>query len=341
MTEFYAGLDVSDKTTHICAVDTDGKVAWRGVCVTDPEIIATQLNARCPDLVRVVLETGTLSSFLYHGLLERGLPVVCICARHAKGVLSVQVNKSDVHDAEGLAQMARTGWFKAVHMKDSQTHLDRARLKMREQMVRAHNTMVNQMRGLLKLFGLRLGGSTTPGMRNKRLDFLFRQKPELRDIFAPMITSLTALEAQIKAISATIKRRAQSDAVCERLMTVPGVGPITAMTYICSIEDPKRFAHGCDAGAYAGLAPRRFQSGERDTKGHISKAGDRTLRHALYEAANNLLCRVKRPFALQTWGKALALAKGGKRARVAVARKLAALLHKLWLSGERFDWEAA
>ncbi len=139
MAEFYAGLDVSDKTTHICAVDADGKVAWRGVCATDPELIATQLNARCPGLVRVVLETGTLSSFLYHGLMERGLPVVCICARHAKGVLSVQVNKSDVHDAEGLAQMARTGWFKAVHMKDSQTHLDRARLKMREQMVRAHN----------------------------------------------------------------------------------------------------------------------------------------------------------------------------------------------------------
>jgi transposase len=146
MTEFYAGLDVSDKTTHICAVDKEGKVAWRGVCTTDPKVLASTLQAHCPGLMRVVLETGTLSSFLYHGLMERGLPVVCICARHAKGVLSVQVNKSDVHDAEGLAQMARTGWYKAVHMKDSQTHLDRARLKMREQMVRAHNTLVNQMR---------------------------------------------------------------------------------------------------------------------------------------------------------------------------------------------------
>ena len=341
MTEIYAGLDVSDKTTHICAVDRDGKVAWRGVCASDPESLASALKAHCPELVRVVLETGTLSSFLYHGLVERGVPAVCICARHAKGVLSVQVNKSDVHDAEGLAQMARTGWYKAVHMKDSQTHLDRARPKMREQMIQAHNAMVNQMRGLLKLFGLRLGGSTTPGMRNRRLEALFRQKPELRDIFAPLVASLTTLETQIKAISLTIKKRAQFDSVCERLMTVPGVGPITAMTYICSIEDPKRFARSCDAGAYAGLAPRRFQSGERDTKGRISKAGDRNLRHALYEAANNLLSRVKRPFALQTWGKVLAVSKGGKRARVAVAQKLAALLHKLWLSDERFDWEAA
>lgn len=341
MTEIYAGLDISDKTTHICAVDKDGKVAWRGVCATDPQALASALKAHCEGLVRVVLETGPLSSFLYHGLIERGIAVVCICARHAKGVLSVQVNKSDIHDAHGLAQMARTGWFKAVHMKDSQTHLDRARLKIREQMVQAHNAMINQMRGLLKLFGLRLGGSTTPGMRNKRLEALLCQKPELRSVFAPLVASLTALEEQIKALSATLKARAQSDAVCERLMSVPGVGPITALTFICSIEDPARFAHGYDVGAYAGLVPRRFQSGERDSQGHISRAGDGNLRHTLYEAANNLLSRVKKPFALQKWGKALAGTKGAKRARVAVARKLATLLHKLWSSNERFDGDAA
>ncbi|ESQ90197.1 hypothetical protein ABAC460_10630 [Asticcacaulis sp. AC460] len=138
-----------------------------------------------------------------------------------------------------------------------------------------------------------------------------------------------------------IFEKGESGKVCERLLTVPGVGPITALTYTCSIEDPTRFAHSNDVGAYAGLVPRRFQSGERDSKGHISKAGDGNLRHALYEAANILLSRVKKPFALQTWGKALAATKGAKRARVAVARKLAALLHKLWLSNKRFDWEAA
>jgi transposase len=190
MIEVYAGLDVSDKTTHICAVDKDGKVVWRGVCATDPEVIANQLKSHCAGLVRVVLETGTLSSFLYHGLAERGVCVVCICARHAKGVLSVQVNKSDVHDAEGLAQLARTGWFKAVHMKDSQTHLDRARLKMREQMVRAHNTLINQMRGLLKLFGLRLGGSTTPGMRNRQSTVT---RYQLRNCFSRSVRHLDIL----------------------------------------------------------------------------------------------------------------------------------------------------
>ncbi len=122
----YAGLDVSDKSTHICVVDSDGAVFRRDVVASDPEALAKWLGKHCPDLTRVVLETGPLSSFLYHGLVERTVPVECICARHAKGVLSARVNKSDVHDAEGLARIARTGWFKRVHMKASATHIDRA-----------------------------------------------------------------------------------------------------------------------------------------------------------------------------------------------------------------------
>ena len=135
-----------------------------------------------------------------------------------------------------------------------------------------------------------------------------------------------------------MEARAAADPVCQRLTSVPGVGPITAFQFKSSIEDPERFEHGEAVGAYAGLAPRRSQSGERDVKGHISKAGDARLRSALYEAANSLLTRVKRPCALQTWGKALAAAKGGKRARVAVARKLAVLLHRLWQTETDFKW---
>ena len=128
MVEVYAGLDVSDKSTHLCVVDGSGAVVWAGACATDPEVIARTLRSRAPGLIRVVLETGPLSAFLFHGLAERGAPVTCVCARHAKGVLSARVNKSDPHDAEGLAQMARTGWFKAVRIKACATHMDRARL---------------------------------------------------------------------------------------------------------------------------------------------------------------------------------------------------------------------
>ncbi|HWK41541.1 MAG TPA: transposase [Croceibacterium sp.] len=130
-----AGLDVSDKTTHLCVVDADGIVLKRDVVASDPEVLAKWLGKHCPGLARVVLETGPLSTFLYHGLVERGVPVECICARHAKGVLAARVNKSDVHDAEGLSQLARTGWFKRVHMKASATHIDRAALRIRARLI--------------------------------------------------------------------------------------------------------------------------------------------------------------------------------------------------------------
>ena len=338
MVEVYAALDVSDKSTHVCVVDGAGATVWSGACATDPDVIARTLKTRAAGLVRVVLETGPLSAFLYHGLAERAVPVVCVCARHAKGVLSVRVNKSDPHDAEGLAQMARTGWFKQVRIKAEATHMDRARLKIREQLIGARQAMAGQLRGLLKLFGLRLGQATTPAKRRERLDALFAQRPDLEPVLTPLIESLEALETQIARSSRQLAAAAAADPVARRLMSAPGVGPICALTYITSIEDPERFARGEDAGAFAGLAPRRNQSGERDIRGRISKAGDPMLRSALYEAANALLGRVKRPCALRDWGLKLAQTKGAKRARVAVARKLAVLLHRLWRSQTEFCW---
>lgn len=334
----YAGLDVSDKTTHICTVDVEGSVIRRDVVASDPDALAKWLERHCPELKRVVLETGPLSTFLYHGLAERALPVECICARHAKGVLSTRVNKSDVHDAEGLAHLARTGWFKRIHMKTSASHVDRAALRIRAQLITARNAMANQMRGLLKLFGLKLGSARTPGQRAERLAALYRQRPDLEQLFAPLIKSIEMMEQQLRASNRVLEDRASADPVCARLMTVPGVGPITALTFAATIEDPQRFARSEDVGAYAGLVPRRSQSGERDVRGSISKAGDPMLRRALFEAANVMLSRVKRPFPLQQWGRCLLESKGTKRAKVAVARKIAILLHSLWLNETEFRW---
>lgn len=334
----FAGLDVSDKTTHVCVVDADGLVLKRDVVASDPDLLAKWFGKHCPGLVRVVLETGPLSTFLYHGLIERSIPVECICARHAKGVLAARVNKSDVHDAEGLSQLARTGWFKRVHMKSSATHIDRAALRIRAQLITTRVALGNQLRGLLKLFGLRLGAARTPGKRRERLAVLYQQRPDLEPLFAPLVASMEVIEEQLRASNRLLESRAAEDAVCSRLMSVPGVGPVTALTFTASVEDPHRFARSEDVGAYAGLVPRRSQSGERDVRGNISKAGDPMLRRSLYEAANSMLCRVQRPFPLQQWGQRIAEAKGNKRARIAVARKLAVLLHSLWLNETEFRW---
>nr|WP_081984494.1 transposase [Sphingomonas sp. 35-24ZXX] len=217
----YAGLDVSDKTTHICVVDADGKVLRRDVVASDPDALAKWLNKHCPDLVRVVLETGTLSTFLYHGLVERGATVECICARHAKGVLSARVNKSDVHDAEGLAQLARTGWYKRVHMKASATHIDRAALRIRSQLITSRTALANQLRGLLKLFGLRMGTARTSGRRAERLTAFYAQCPDLKPLFAPLIASMEAIEEQLRASNRLLNDRAKADEVCNRLMSAP------------------------------------------------------------------------------------------------------------------------
>ncbi len=334
----YAGLDVSDKTTHICVVDVDGQVLRRDVVASDPVALTKWLNRHCHDFVRVVLETGPLSTFLYHGLIERDVAVECICARHAKGVLSARVNKSDVHDAEGLAQLARTGWYKRVHMKASATHIDRAALRIWSQLITARTAMANRLRGLLKLFGLRMGTARTSGRRDERLTAFYSQRPDLKPLFAPRIASMEAIEEQLRASNRLLNDRAEADEVCARLMSVPGVGPITALTYTSTIEDPHRFARSDDVGAYAGLGPRRSQSGERDPSGHISKAGDPMLRKALYEAANVALSQVKRPFALQEWGRKMVEAKGDQHGRTTVARRLAALLHSLWLNETEFCW---
>jgi transposase len=194
----FAGFDVSDKTTHICVVDAEGGILRRDVVANDTDALGRYLELHCRDLVRVVLETGHLSTFLNYGLVERGVPIEYICARHAKGVLSTRVNKSDVHDAEGLAQLARTGRYKRVQMKASRTHIDRAALRIRAQLITARNAMANQLRGLLKLFGLRMGVARTMGRRAECLTALYNQRPDLEPLFAPLVAAIEAIVQQLR-----------------------------------------------------------------------------------------------------------------------------------------------
>ena len=204
----YAGLDVSDKTTHICVVDADGAVLRRDVVASDPDVLAKWLGRHCPDLARWCWRPARYRRSCIMAWWNAVSPVECICARHAKGVLAARVNKSDVHDAEGLAQLARTGWFKRVHMKASATHIDRAALRIRAQLITARTAMANQLRGLLKLFGLRMGAARTPGRRAERLAALYRQRPDLEPLFAPLVASMEVIEEQLRASNRLLEERA-------------------------------------------------------------------------------------------------------------------------------------
>lgn len=340
MLETYAGLDVSDKQTHLCVMDGAGVVLWRGRAASDVDVLARALRRHAPGLVRAVIESGPLSNWLVSELRGRGLPVLCICARQAKGALSARGAKSDALDAEGLGQLARTGWYREVRVKAHSSRLDRSFLKVRGQLVKAHGGLVNQLRGTLKTFGLKLGAVTTPARREARLAVLLADEPELAALVAPLRAALAVLGTELDALACRLESRVAEDRLCRRLMSVPGVGPVTALTFVATIEEPGRFARAAQVAAYAGLVPRLDESGELRLKGRITKRGDAMLRHALYEAANSLLGRLKRPCTLKRWGLGLQQAKGAKHARVAVARKLAMILYRLWRDGSNFRWQA-
>lgn len=334
----YAGLDVSQQETHVCVVHSQGGVLFRGVCATDPQALGAMLERHAPKLERAVLETGAMAAWLVHGLRERGLPVVCTCARQAHAALSHGPHKTDKADAEGLARLAQTGWLKPVNVRSLASHEHKSLIIARTTLVRTRNRLTNQVRGLLKPFGIVLG-KIAAGRLDQRVRLLVEERPTLLAALDPLLTIRAQLIEQIELLDRRLLAMAREDEVCHRLMTIPGVGTQAAMTFQAVIDDPSRFSSSAEVGAYLGLVPKRRQSGELDQAGRITRCGDGMLRHLLYEAANNILVILKKPCALKSWAERLAARVGLKKARVALARKLAVLMHRLWVTGETFDWQ--
>jgi transposase len=337
---YYAGLDVSLEQTSICVVDEAGTVVLERRAATEPEAIAAALAALPQAPARVLLETGGLTPWLWHELGARGLVVHCIDARRAKAQLALRPAKTDRNDARGLAEIARMGWYANIRVKSLDHHALRAKLAARAELVATVRDLGNQLRGLLRVFGLRVGKGKGQAFEQRVLT-LVADCPALQPIADALLAARRAVRAEVARLDRVLLREARDNATCRRLMTVPGVGPITALAYQSTIEDPMRFGRARDVGAYLGLVPRRHQSGEVDRSGRISKQGDALLRGYLYEAATVLLTRLRRSCALRSWGRALAERIGIKKARVALARKLAVLLHHLWSREEDFRWTAA
>jgi transposase len=331
-------LDVSLELTSICVVDSSGKTLWQGKCASTPETIAATIRARAAKAARVGLESGPLSIWHWHELRKLGLPVVCLDARHAKAALSLQLNKSDRNDARGLAQIVRTGWYREVAVKSMDSQLIRSLLTTRAQLVRMRVDLANQIRGVLKPFGLVAGkGGGRPFV--ERVRTLVAGGP-LHEVAEALLSAWQAIDGQISTLSRRLIVLARQDQVVKRLMSAPGVGVLVALTYVSVIDDPQRFTKSSSVGAYVGLTPRRFQSGEDDYTGHISRCGDALLRTYLFEAAGIILHRVANWSALKVWGTRLAKRIGTKKATVAVARKLSGILHRMWKDGSEFRWAA-
>ena len=334
--EYFAGLDVSMEETHICVLDREGAVVHEVKVPSTPADIEVAL-ASAPACRRVVFETGRMAPMLYHGLIERGVPVVCIESRQAYQALkSLTTHKTDRNDARGLAHLARTGFFKPVHVKSLPAHAVRALIIARKKLVGQRVTLENQIRGLAVVFGVRLPRGLSPAFIEQAL----RASEGIIGLSVAMrglITARDAVLAAVGAIDADIKKMVRASDACRRLMTIPGVGQLTALAFTAAVDDPERFKRSRDIGAYLGLVPRRYQSGEVDYTGSISKCGDRRVRTLLYEAANVMLTRYKGPLKLKDWALAIANRSTMRKARIALARRLAIIMHAMLRHGTEFN----
>jgi transposase len=338
----YAGFDVSLKEISICVVDADGKTVARGVSPADPEGVAGWFRTRSLSPCRVVQESGQLSIWLQRGLERVGLPATCIDARKAHKSLSARPNKSDAADAEGLAQLARTGWFTPVHVRSEDSDRLRCLISARSQMISLRKDLEGHIRGILKTFGIRLTGIGKGGQRQAFRDQLAaagERDPVLRAIADGVIAAHATLCQAAVDLDRAVKKKAEDHPVARRLVTIPGVGPVVALSFIALVDDPARFGRTGDVGAFLGLTPRRHQSGEMDWSGRISKCGDRAMRSLLFEAASALISRVQRFSALKSRAVRPAGRRGFAKAAVATARKLAVLMLTLWKNETEFKWK--
>lgn len=333
----FVALDVSLEKTAICIMLVDGSIAAEVVAASDPEAIAAELGRQevvGPDTL-VGLEAGPLSEWLARGLVDLGAPVVLMETRQVRAALSSMVVKTDRNDARGMAQLLRMGWFRPVHLKSMDAREQRALLSARETLARRLMDVENSVRGLLRGFGLKLG-VVSRGRWQERVRDVVGGNAALAAIFEPLVAARAALLEQLGRLHERLLAVVRQDPACRLLMSAPGVGAVVALTFRAAVDDPSRFGSSRTVGPCFGLTPRRYQSGETDRSLGISKAGDPSVRRALYNAAHVIMHQVRRGFALKSWAAALAARAGLRRAKVALARRLGVILHRMWVDGTEF-----
>ena len=335
--ECYAGLDVSLELTSVCVVDVQGGVVRESKVASEPEALIRFLADQDLEIVRVGLEAGPLSQWLHAGLVAVGFETVLLETRHVKAALSAMTVKTDRRDARGIAQLLRLGWYRPVHAKSASAQEVRSLLTARKLLQGKLLDIESGIRGLLRGFGLKVG-SISRGRFEARILELVSGQAVLETVIGSMLAARAALQTEFARLHRSLLTLVRADPICRRMMSVPGVGAVVAMTFRSGVDDPMRFRRSRDVGPHFGLTPRKYQSGELDVTGSISKVGDRMVRTALYEAASVMLTRSVRMSALKSWAMAVAKRRGAKKARVALARKLGVVLHRMWIDGTEFRW---
>jgi transposase len=337
--DHFAGLDVSLETVSVCIVNDAGDILLEKKIDAEPAAIVALLESFDCALKRIGLEAGPTSSWLYSELRCRGYPAICLECRHVKAGLSAMRNKTDRNDARGIAQLVRLGWFRQVHVKSEEAQRIRMLLVNRQQLLAKTLDFENSVRGSLKVFGMRIGTVTRRTFEARVLELVAEDR-SLLAITEPMLRVRRALIEEFEQLDCLCRQLARRDSVCRRLMTVPGVGVVVALTYRTGVDAPERFSRSRDVGAHFGLTPRRHSSGQTDYDGRISRCGDAMVRTALYQAANVLLHH-GRWSSLRSWAMRIAKRGSVKAAKVALARRLAVVMHRMWIDGTDFRWSAA
>lgn len=335
----FIGLDVSLAKTAICVVNEHGKIVREGEVASEPEQLIAYLQLLNGTIAAIGLEAGPLSQWLHRGMTDAGLDAILMETRQVKGALKAMPIKTDRRDAEGIARLLHLGWFRPVHCKSVSAQEVRAILSARKAIQQNMIALEMSLRGVLRNFGLKVG-AISRGRFEHRIRELVEGNAMLETATAPILRARAALRQELASLERLVRQMAQDDPVCLRLMTMPGIGAVVALTYRSAVDDPVRCTSSKNVGSWIGLTPSRNQSGERDVSGGITKAGDVNLRWALCQAATVMMNRGRSTW-LRTWGVQLATRRGRKRAMVALARRIAVILHRMWVDGTTFRLEAA
>src|SRR5947209_3316024 len=335
--DHYAGIDVSLEYASVCVVEASGKIVREGKVASEAEALIGWFAGLGHGLTRIGLEAGPLSQWLYAAMKEAGLAVELLETRHVRDAFKAMPVKTDRNDARGIAQLMRLGWFKPVHCKSLSAQEVRALLTARKLVHSKLHDVEMSLRGILRGFGLKVG-PTTPKRFAGRIQELVTGHPSLQVIADALLAVHAVLLREFNGFEQRVRIMARTDAKAELLMSTPAVGPIVALTYACAIDDPARFKSSKQAGAHFGLTPKKYQSGETDYTGRISKIGDAAVREALYQAAHVMLTKpVKGCAHLKSWAMRIARRAGMRKAKVALARKLAVILHRMLADGKPFN----